>query len=396
MTLKIIAALLSVIGFSGCRRAAHPVAAEAPPCTEVSFWDPTSQARVVGEVERASGITWAQRLFAVRLDRPSPLPSAPLYVTLDFSVPEEIGIGTLVEDVTLTARVNGLPACRETYRTAGRRRLSCPVPVAALEQPVLVVEYECDRSFRDWATGAQYALALASVRLEPYEATEAFHALQVKRAHRAEEEVIREWEKYPPGRRRRMQQLMAGLPAWNNTRYLGVRAGRNPVDLWMAQQLIYEIRPEFVVATGVGEGGAALYYAHALGGQGKVIAAGEGEVPRAAAEVPLWKNGVEFISGAPAARPVVEKVAARVAGGKTLVILGSGGAGRDAAAELNAYAPLVSPGSCLVVEEAGRNSAVAAAVQAFLAGAGGRDFEPDRRREAFLIGFHNGGWLRRK
>ena len=398
LTFLTIVTLLLAVTLCGCKRAARPAPADEPR-TELYFSDPAVQARLMRGTEKAGDTVWGLRRVVVRLDRPEPLPPTPLYVDLDFAVPDEIGIGVAVEDVTVIARVNGLEACRQTFRATGRTRLTCAVPVAALEQPSLMIEYESNRSFRDWSTGAEWALVLGSVRVEPYEATDEFHALQAKRAGNAEEESVREWAKYPQERGRRIRQIMDGLPAWNNTRYLGVRAGKNPADMWMIQQLLYEVRPDFVVATGAEEGGATLFYAQALdrlGTGGKVIATGDVDAPRAAAATAVWKSKVEFVSGAAAAKPVVEKIVARVAGGKTLVILGAGGAGRDPAAELKAYAPLVSAGSYLVAEDTERNRATASAVQAFLAGGGARDFEPDRRREAYLIGFHNGGWLRRK
>jgi len=395
----VILALILSASLCSCRRGARRGPAAEAPRSELYFGDPAVRARLVRGIERIDDVMWSKRLFAVRLDRPEPAPRTPLYVELDFGIPEEMRMGELVEDVTLTARVYGVEACRETFRTSGRKLMACPVPAAALDQPVLVIEYESDRTFRAWETGEELALVLAAVRVEPYEATEEYHLLQAKRARRAEEETVREWDKYPPARRRRMRQIMAGLPAWSKTSYLGVRAGKNPADLWMVQQLLYEVQPDFVVATGAEEGGAALFYAwtlESLGRGAKVVAIGDGEAPRAAADKALWKANVEFISGAAVERPVVEKAGARVAGGRTLVILGAGGAKRNVAAELRLYAPLVSSGSYLIVEDTQRNSGTAAALQAFLAGGGARDFEPDRRRESFLIGFHNGGWLKRK
>jgi cephalosporin hydroxylase len=73
--------------------------------------------------------------------------------------------------------------------------------------------------------------------------------------------------------------------------------------------------------------------------------------------------------------------------------------------ELHAYSPMVSARSYLVVEdthidgiptqpEAGPGPL--AAVQKFLAEDAGKAFEQDLTREAFIMTFNPGGWLRRK
>jgi cephalosporin hydroxylase len=71
-------------------------------------------------------------------------------------------------------------------------------------------------------------------------------------------------------------------------------------------------------------------------------------------------------------------------------------------AELRAYAPMVTPGSDLVVEDTNVNGhpvyegfgpGPMEAVQDFLEERD--DFEVDRSREKFLFTFNPGGWLRK-
>ena len=49
-----------------------------------------------------------------------------------------------------------------------------------------------------------------------------------------------------------------------DSRFLGVVIGQKPADMWILQELITEIRPDFIIETGTLFGGAALYYATIL------------------------------------------------------------------------------------------------------------------------------------
>jgi len=43
--------------------------------------------------------------------------------------------------------------------------------------------------------------------------------------------------------------------------FQNVRIIKNPLDLWMLQQIAYEVQPDFVIETGTWMGGSALYWA---------------------------------------------------------------------------------------------------------------------------------------
>ena len=48
---------------------------------------------------------------------------------------------------------------------------------------------------------------------------------------------------------------------WENTRWLGVPMWKLPFDAFIIQELIYRIRPNYIIETGTGKGGSALFYA---------------------------------------------------------------------------------------------------------------------------------------
>ena len=48
--------------------------------------------------------------------------------------------------------------------------------------------------------------------------------------------------------------------AWN-TKYRGVPVIKNPLDLWVYQEILYEVKPAVIIETGTFAGGSALYLA---------------------------------------------------------------------------------------------------------------------------------------
>ena len=58
-----------------------------------------------------------------------------------------------------------------------------------------------------------------------------------------------------------------------DTRWLGVRTDKCPLDLWIYQELLHELRPDLIVETGTAFGGSALYFASLcdLLGHGRVL-----------------------------------------------------------------------------------------------------------------------------
>jgi cephalosporin hydroxylase len=48
---------------------------------------------------------------------------------------------------------------------------------------------------------------------------------------------------------------------WTDTRWLGVPALKCPLDQWVYQELLAELRPGLIVETGTADGGSALYLA---------------------------------------------------------------------------------------------------------------------------------------
>ena len=75
----------------------------------------------------------------------------------------------------------------------------------------------------------------------------------------------------PIEKQNEMMRLFHELPVWENTWFHNIRIVKNPLDLWMMQQIIAEVRPDFVVETGTWKGGSALYWASVLHSLGPIL-----------------------------------------------------------------------------------------------------------------------------
>ena len=61
--------------------------------------------------------------------------------------------------------------------------------------------------------------------------------------------------------------------AWTEATWLGAQALKNPLDLWVYQEIVVETRPELIVETGTYRGGSAFFLASIcdLLGAGEVV-----------------------------------------------------------------------------------------------------------------------------
>jgi cephalosporin hydroxylase len=186
---------------------------------------------------------------------------------------------------------------------------------------------------------------------------------------------------------------------WRDTKFLGVTTVKCPLDLWVYQEIIWRLRPGLVVETGTAFGGSALYLASMcdLVGSGEVVTI-DIQLP---AEPPAHPR-LTYLTGSSTDPEIVEKVRSRAVGAQpVLVILDSDHSREHVRQEIRSYAPLVTPGSYLVVEDTCIRHPVLPdwgegpweAVQDFLA----EDdrFVVDRGCEKFWLTFNPGGYLRR-
>ncbi len=187
---------------------------------------------------------------------------------------------------------------------------------------------------------------------------------------------------------------------WRNISWMGHQILKCPLDLWLYQEIVHRLRPGLIVETGTAFGGSALYLAHLcdLEGHGHVLTIDveeRGERPR--------HPRVTYLLGSSVSEETLDRVRAQAEGREPiLVILDSDHAKDHVLAELEAYSPLVTKGSYLIVEDTNLNGhpvepdfgpGPTEAVQEFLAGR--KDFAVDRDQEKLYLTFNPGGYLKK-
>lgn len=138
-------------------------------------------------------------------------------------------------------------------------------------------------------------------------------------------------------------------PTW-----LGIPIIQFPSDIVLMQELLWRLRPDWIVECGVAHGGSAVFYASLceLAGKGRVLGV-DVEIRkhnRAALAAHPLSHRIELIEGSSIAQETFERVRRRVAGsGCVVVLLDSNHTTEHVLAELRLYEQLVTPGSYLVV-----------------------------------------------
>lgn len=192
---------------------------------------------------------------------------------------------------------------------------------------------------------------------------------------------------------------------WADMTWMGVRTLQNPADMWVIQEIVCELRPDYIIETGTFHGGSSLYLAmllEALGGDGKVLSIDIEPRVKLASRSAAFRERVEVFTASSTDPKLVTDLANRVRGKRVLVLLDSDHRRDHVLAELRAWGPLVSQGSYVIVQDTNLNGHPVMpdhgpgpweAVETFLSE--NRDFEIDKGREKFLITYYPSGYLRR-
>jgi cephalosporin hydroxylase len=192
---------------------------------------------------------------------------------------------------------------------------------------------------------------------------------------------------------------------YKDTYWLGARALKLPLDLWVYQEILYETRPDLIIETGTAFGGSALYLASVcdLLGTGRVLSidlSEAGHIKYPSSEERPRHPRIRYLHGSSTNPAIVDEVKREAKNAqRTMVVLDSDHSEQHVYAELKAYAPLVSIGGYLVVEDThvggdwGKPFGPGKAVQTFLEE--DSRFEVDPAREKFLITFNHNGYLKR-
>lgn len=186
------------------------------------------------------------------------------------------------------------------------------------------------------------------------------------------------------------------VQTWCNTKWRNVPLAKAPTDLWVYQELIEEIRPDLIIETGTLCGGSALYLRNMLDlifPNGHVISIDidHSHLFGKAKEV----KGIDFILGSSIDEAVVARVKAYITQSfaqRVMVVLDSNHEKAHVLQELALYAPLVTKGSALIIEDtntAGPKEAVEIWEPLH------PEFQMSVMAEKFMLTFNRGGYFER-
>lgn len=135
--------------------------------------------------------------------------------------------------------------------------------------------------------------------------------------------------------------------------WLGVPIIQLPEDIVRYQEVVYALKPDVIVETGISHGGSAILSASLLKliGKGRVIAVDIDIRPhnRQRIESHMLAPLISLMQGSSTAPEIVDRIKGGIKPGETvLVVLDSNHSYAHVTAELEAYAPLVTVGSYIV------------------------------------------------
>ncbi len=187
---------------------------------------------------------------------------------------------------------------------------------------------------------------------------------------------------------------------WLNTRWLGIPVLKCPLDFWIYQEIIHEIKPDVIIECGTYKGGSALFFAALCEfmQHGRVITIDI----QTDAQRPQHER-ITYLLGSTIAPEIVAQVRALLRPNESVMaVLDSDHSMSYVLQEMKIYNALVTPGSYLIVEDTSINGHPVApqygpgpmeAVQAFLKE--NDAFVVDKTREKFFMSFNPNGYLKK-
>lgn len=194
------------------------------------------------------------------------------------------------------------------------------------------------------------------------------------------------------------------------TTYCGIPTRKNPLDMWVYQELIWKTQPDYIVEIGTYNGGSALALAHLLDqiGKGEVITLDimTYTIPRIVYDHPR----VTIIEGDATTKDIFEQVSQQVMchngftteRSRVLVIEDSAHTLDNTLKVLECYSPLLSEGDYFIVEDSILGNGLSEppdgkgpmpAIEQFLEK--NPNFEQKEELESFGLTFNPRGFLQR-
>lgn len=185
-----------------------------------------------------------------------------------------------------------------------------------------------------------------------------------------------------------------------DAKYCGFLVQKNPLDLWVYQEILWDTKPDLIIEMGTAGGGTTLFLANQLdliGEGGQIVSV---DIDNRLGIVPRHPR-ITYIVGDSESKLLYEEFRNKVRRyQRVMVILDDDHTTPHVLKELEMYNEFVTPGQYLIVEDTnvdwplGYGDGPGLAVHEFLKTHS--EFEVDRSREKFLMTWNPGGYLRRR
>lgn len=188
---------------------------------------------------------------------------------------------------------------------------------------------------------------------------------------------------------------------WSITTWRGVGVLKPPTDMWVYQELIYQIKPDLIIETGTFMGGSALFMRDVLNNvnsNGFIISI---DIDHSKIDSKSRVDGITFYNGSSVDKDTIDFVKSVVyanACERVMVILDSDHERDHVLKEIELYAPLVSIGSILIIEDGNNHDGVREAVKEFgsCLVVGEAKFRKNLMCEKFMLTFNRDGYYERE
>jgi cephalosporin hydroxylase len=195
---------------------------------------------------------------------------------------------------------------------------------------------------------------------------------------------------------------------WEKNKWLGIPCWKLPMDAFVIQELIVKLKPEYIIETGTGKGGSAMFYASIceLIGEGKIITIDIEDRKDKDWGKFEWEDRIKFIIGNSLDNKIFHEVAETVGcESKCMVILDSWHSKEHVYREMLMYNRFVKKGGYMIVEDShaagypvpwkykdgGPMGAIIQWINSY-----GDKWEIDHECEKHQMTFNPWGYLRRK
>ena len=189
---------------------------------------------------------------------------------------------------------------------------------------------------------------------------------------------------------------------FKQVKWMGTQILKNPLDIWVYQEIVYEVKPDVIVEIGSKYGGSTKYFANLLDllDNGIVVSI---DIDRS--KYHLEHKRVHVFTGDSASPEIIAAVA-RLCQDKTVLVIQDGDHRKQQVLkDLENYAPLVTNGSYYIVEDGivdlfhfgdglgFKDPGPLAAVEEFLATHS--EFIVDKEKERYMLTYNPNGFLKR-